>query len=200
MSRRFGLFFVCAWAVVLQAVPAHSGEGILSAVVYQPLPVGVAITVRPLDNSDANLVLQREFERQLRRLGHRVSPDGMLILTFETRNVIGTWSEPGRRTIIELEGRNAVGDDNSTKAMVNIYDSKRGGVLNKGQGGPSIVTPSQFRLEVTVDARQSGKRLWQGWTVADQGRTDGLMLTQAMIPSLVGNLGKTVRGQPISLP
>ncbi len=200
MSRRFGLFFVCAWAVALQAVPAHSGEGILSAVVYQPLPAGVAIAVRPLDNSDANLVLQKEFERQLRRRGHRVSPNGMLILTFETHNVVGSWSEPERRTIIELEGRNAVGDDDSTKARVNIYDSKRGGILNKGQGGPSVVTPSQFRLDVTIDSRQGCKRLWQGWTVANQGRTDGLMLTRAMVPALVGNLGKTVRGQSIPLP
>jgi len=120
MIKRFGIFIVFLFSVALQAESAEIGNGVLNAVAYQPIPAGATITVRPLDNSDESLSLQREFEHQLQQRGYQVSADGIIVLTFETRNVVGSWSDSGRRTILELEGRNAVGDDNSTKAMVNI--------------------------------------------------------------------------------
>lgn len=202
MIKRLGIFGVFLFSVAVHIVPAESaeiGSIVLNAVAYKPIPAGTAIAVLPLDNSDENLSLQREFEYHLKQRGYRVSAQGVIVLTFEMRNVVGSWSDSGRRTIIELEGRNAVGDDDSTRAMVNIYNSKRGGVFNKGRGGIATVTPSQFRLDVSLDTRQGGKRLWQAWSVANQGQTDGLTLTKAMVPVMVGNLGQTVRSKRIAL-
>ena len=44
------------------------------------------------------------------------------------------------------------------------------------------------------------KRLWQAWTIADLESNDGLDLTLAMIPVMVGSLGRTVKKQPFTLP
>lgn len=199
--KRIGFLIVAASLMVtFGALAQSSGEGLLNAVSYRPLPTGGPIAVRALDNSDTNILIQREFERQLQAKGYVISADALLILTFETRDEAGAWSAGSRRTLLELEGHNATGDNETAKARVNLFDSVRGGVFNEGQGGPSVVTPGRYRLDVTIDNRSDGKRLWQGWSTAAQGYADGLTTTRAMVPSMVVNLGQTVKSQRFILP
>ena len=201
--RTLSLLKPLAFLLAMAAVSADAqsiDEGVLNAVSYGPLPGSSAIFVEPLDNSDLNLEVQAEFERQLRAGGYTISADAVLILTFETRDEIGAWSDRGRRTVIELQGRGGVVGRDSASARVNLFDSAKGGVLNRGQGGgTTIVTPSRYRLDVTIDDRRTGVRLWKAWAIAELQQYDGATLTKAMVPTLVRNLGESVKSEPFEL-
>ena len=171
----------------------------LNSVAYGEIAPGTPIAVRPLDNSDQNLLLQEQFERQLEANGYAVSKDANLVLSFETRDVVGAWSDGGVRTVIELkDNRHRTGQD-PPQVNLNIYNSSRGGLLNKGRGGgTSIVTPSHYRLDVLVDDRSNGERVWQAWATADIRGAGSGAVSQAMVPALVDHLGSTVKNKPFS--
>ncbi len=176
-----------------------AGDGVLNAVAYRPLPPGSSIAVRPLDNSDENQVLQQVFERELRAGGYTVSKDANLVLTFETRGQVGAWSDGGRRQLLQLQQSQGVGGLDSPKVRLNLYDSRRGAVFNEGRTGTQITTPSTYRLDATIDDRTDGKRLWQAWTTAAVGGSDGFTLTKAMVPVMVAGIGLTVKRQTFTL-
>ena len=202
-SRGGVLALFVAMTVICIAPPTQAADplgdsGVFNAVAYKPLPHDRPIAVRPLDNSDANLAVQRAFEQQLRAIGYDVRPDALLVLSFETRDEIGAWSDDGRRTVLELQGRSG-GNDDSASARFNLFDSARGGIMNEGRNsGTSIVTPSQYRLDVSIDDKQSGERIWQAWAIAEQ-RANSNALTKAMVPGVVRNLGATVKNQVMDL-
>ena len=197
-----GILLVCCGLLAWQpAASQDASTGLFNAVAFRPLPDGAAVRVRPLDNSDENLALQQEFERELTARGHTVSENAPLVITFEVRDEIGAWSTRDRRTVLELEGRGDSLGGHDHKARLNLFDSDRGGILNQGRGsGTSITTPSEYRIDATIDDRTNGRRLWQAWVTADLGYSDGPTLTRAMIPVIIGNLGKTVKRQPFELP
>ena len=176
-----------------------AGDGVLNAVAYRLLPQGSSIAVRPLDNSDENQVLQQVFERELRAGGYTISKDANLILTFETRGQVGAWSDGGRRQLLQLQQSQGVGGLDSPKVRLNLYDSRRGAVFNEGRTGTQITTPSTYRLDATIDDRTDGKRLWQAWTTAAVGGSDGFTLTKAMVPVMVAGIGLTVKRQTFTL-
>ncbi len=188
-------------AVLLNGAAHGAEEGILNAVAYSPLPKDAAIAVRPLDNSDQNMAVKLVFERELRRRGRTVSDDAALVLTFETSGQVGAWTSAGRRSVLELDAHGGRTGGENAQARLNIFDSARGGLLNKGRGGrTSIVTPSRYRLDATIDERESGRRLWKAWAVSDLGQSDGTTLARAMVPVVVGTLGRTVKRHPFSVP
>lgn len=206
MSR---LGFLLACASLLFILPADMpnraaaqsvGQGTLNAVSYFPLPGGTSIAVRPLDDTDDNLILQDEFERRLRAQGYTVSADAPLVLTFETRDEIGAWSDSGQRRPLELKQSQAASGIQDPRVQLNLYDSKRGGVFNEGRGRTAITTPGRYRLDASIDDRSNGQRLWQGWSVAELGAFDSLQLTRAMVPAIVGSIGQTLKRQPFNLP
>ena len=177
-----------------------ASKGVVNAVSYRPVPSGSAVMVRVMDNSDANLALKTDFETALKSQGFQISSDSPLVFTFETRDVVGAWSDSGRRSIIELEGRGGRMGGEDAKARVNIFNTERGGLLNKGEGETNIVTQGRFRLDLTLDDRTSRKRLWQGWAESDQGQHRGSDLLAAMVPIIVGTVGRTVRREAFKLP
>jgi len=178
---------------------AQAEDGTMNAISFQPISGNAKIQVQPLDNSDANLALQTKFEDALRQRGYTISPDAKLILTFETRDEIGAWSSTDRRHVLSLEAKGGREGGENAKAIVNFYNSQSGGVFNKGSGGTSITTPSEYRIDATVEDRTTGKRLWQGWSVAKLGAWDGRTLTEKMIPVIVKGVGKTVRREPFDI-
>jgi hypothetical protein len=186
--------------VAAQSERASADGGVVNAVAYQPMPTGAAIMVRPLDNSDINLTLVKIFETALREKGFTIAKDAALILSFDTGGEIGAWSDAGRRSIVELQARGGREGTEDAYAIVNIFNSSRGGLLNEGHGGTSITTPSQIRVDATVEDRSNGRRLWHGWTIANLAYGDREALTRAMVPILTGNLGQTVSRQPFKIP
>lgn len=181
------------------ALAQYAEEGVLNAVSYHPLPAGQPLAVRPLDNSDENLEILAEFERVLREQGYTIHPESPLVLTFDTEDRIGAWSDDGRRTVLELEGSGGVIGRDSARARFNIFDSQRGGIVNEGEGGNGVVTPSQYRLNVAIEEKGGGERLWQGWATADLQQNSGTALVKAMVPALVRSLGETIKSQPFEM-
>ena len=59
-------FLAVFLSALLSVVLSVRAEGTISAVSFLPVPVGSTILVRPLDNSDSNLILQKDFERALK--------------------------------------------------------------------------------------------------------------------------------------
>jgi len=174
------------------------GEGVLNAVSYRPMPVGSALRVQALDNSDDNLVLVEEVKQALRARGHTVSDDGSMILTVETRDEIGAWSTTDRRHVLEIQSQTNSHSD-ETQVKLNLFDSNTGGILNEGTPGTSITTPSQYIVEFSIDDASNGKRLWQAWAAAELGQANSLDLMRGMIPSLSDALGKTITQETIQL-
>jgi len=198
------VIFIVAWAAVLALRPfgaATAGDGTVNAVSYLPMGVGKIIAVRPLDNSDENLKLQQEFERALRASGYTVSGDAALVLTFETREDDAAWSASDSRPPL-LELKNSPDPDrrglDAPQVQLNLFDSNRGGVFNRGRGVTQI-TARQFRLDAIVDDTRNGRRMWQGWATADVERADSFAATKSLISELVGSIGSSVHSKPVSL-
>jgi hypothetical protein len=203
--RRFSILSssVVSLGLLVQSVgPSFAqgyGEGLLNAIAYKPLPQGSAFSVQPLDNSDQNMRLKKEFEQILTRKGFSVSADAPLVITFETRDELGAYKTRDRRAILELDAHGGREGGEDARMRFNLYDSNSGGIFNQGKGETSVMTPSQYRLEVSIDNRENGKRHWQAWSVANLGKSDGATLIQAMIPEMVGNMGKTVTSRIFEL-
>ncbi len=191
--------------VVVIASPfanAQDGDvGLMNAISYMDISKESPIAVRPLDNSDDNMILQHVFEKALSDSGYKVASDAPLILTFETRDMVGAWSTNGYNTMLELRNNRDRKGSQTPKVLLNIYNSSRGGVFNKGKdkSGTRIVTPSQYRMDVSIDNRNNGKRLWQAWTVANKGHRNSLVLTKSMVPVIVSGLGRTVKRMPFDI-
>ncbi|MDH5748871.1 MAG: hypothetical protein OEY85_06135 [Rhodospirillales bacterium] len=200
MKRLVFLFVGLGVLLVLPATVFAEGDGRMNAVSFSPLPRGVEISVRPLDNSDQNIVLQKQFEQVLQGRGYKISENASLILTFEVLEQVGRWSSAERRTIFEVEGRQSSSGNDDTRARVSLFDSNRGGVFNKGEEKRSGAIPSQSRMDVNIDDRNNGKRLWQAWITGDHGRGGAQTLTKAMVQAVVDIMGQTVKSRPISLP
>ena len=199
--KRCRILITCLGLFLFSGAGAQTlQQGLLNAVAYDPLPAQLSVNVRPLSDSDENLALKQAFETALRERGYTVAVDAPLVLTFETREAAGAWADRGRRTVIELEARDeGVGGDQQ-RVRLNLFNSSSGGVFNRGrEGGTGIVTPSHFRIDLSIDDRSSGERLWQAWAVADIGRLDGRRVSQAMVPGMISRLGETVRQEQLDL-
>ena len=196
--RRFG--FLAALLLSWVTAPAVHAEGLLNAVSFQPLPEGAALFVRPLDNSDQNIALQAEFERELKQKGYTVSKDATLIFSFETRDAAGSWTGGGPNRFVELSNNNDQTGVNAPQVRFNLFNSTRGGLLNPDRKDRTrTVTPSRFRIDVTIENKTNGKRLWQGWSTADIHLGTTRAMSRSMIPAIVNGLGKTVKKKSFPL-
>jgi hypothetical protein len=187
-----------AGLVCVAAGAARAAEGVIAATGLEAVPAGATIAVRPWDNSDQNLAIQRDVENGLRARGFTVVEDAPFVLSFETRDTVGTWDTGDRRTIVEFERRSGGDQEDESKVRLNLYASDRGGVLNKGRTAPDV-KPSRFQLEMTLDG-QNGVRVWQGTMTADLERSDRASLIQKMVPALIAKIGETVKGETVPLP
>jgi len=92
-----------------------------------------------------------------------------------------------------VRGGRTGGED--AKAMLNVFESERGGVLNPGRPARDVV-PSKYQLDVTIGRKGDG-RTWRAQATADVPRTRGSRLVRRMIPGLMEALDETVkRGKP----
>ncbi|MGY9014555.1 MAG: hypothetical protein ACKVG9_04585 [Rhodospirillales bacterium] len=174
------------------------GYGTLNAVSYSPLKVEDSIAVETYDNSADNLKLKELFEAELRKVGYTVSDNAKIALSFEGRDQAGAWVQPGDRTYIELHNNPERDGSKEPKVLLNLYNSARGGVFNKGDGNREV-TPRKYRLDTTIDDKTNGRRIWHAWSVKNVGASDSAALAASMIPLLVKSLGKAVQGQAFEI-
>jgi len=195
---------VLAGGLMGGAWTASAGEGHLNAVSNKPLPAAPEFAVRALDDSDEALDLKLRFENELKARGYRLNPSAELVMTFEIVDELGAYTYTDRRYFVELHAQGSRSGGEDAQARFNVFDSKTGGILNQGGGGGTkIVTPTKYRLKVTVDGPAGPGRLeryWQGWMTGTLGASDNLTLIQAMVAPLVDNVGKTVRNETFPLP
>ncbi len=196
------LLMVAGLLIAAGVASAQSGEqGLLNAIKYRPIPTGAVIEVQSLDNSDENLELVAILEDALRTQGHMVSDHGVLVMTIETRDEIGAWSTSGSDSVIAFQTQQGSGGTDDIDLRVNLFDSETGGLLSNSQSNPTtIVTPSRYVIDVTVDSREDGKRLWQGWITADLSHAGNQSLKHRMIPALANAYGMTIDRQTVTLP
>lgn len=180
--------------LIMSVAVAHAQQITLNAVSYEPIPSGEAVMVEIFDDSDDNKRLKTRFEDQLKSQGYTVSENARLILSFETRDMSGTWTGGGPNRLVEIgNAGNHTGTD-APDVRVNIFDNQRGGLLNpKPKKGVTQVAPSQYRIEASIEDRSNGKRLWQGWSVANIGSADDPTTQNAMVKPIVEHIGQTVR-------
>jgi len=198
--RRIALLSALA-SVVFLTTAAASADGTLNAVSYQPMPTGTTLSVRPLDNSDHNMLLKADFERALRGKGYTISDDAKLVFTFETMDTAGAWTGGGPNPFIELSNNPDQTGIEAPRVKFNLFNTERGGILNPDRTEVTrMVTPSSFRIDVTIDSLTDGKRLWHGWSSINIGAGDNREMTRSMVPVMVEGLGKTVREQKFQVP
>ena len=175
-------------------------DGLVSAVSFSPLASGSAISVRPLDNTDSNMILKKDFELALKSKGFKIGRDEALILTFETIDESGAWIGGGENLIIELSNHDDQSGTDLPRVHLNLFNSRRGGILNpKRLEKTRTVTPSSFRIDVTIDKKANGKRIWQGWSSINSRIGDNQKPSRKMVSVLVESLGQNISRKPFSL-
>ncbi len=197
--RRRGFLLMSAGAMlIILAGPATvRGQEVISGVVnamsFHSMPEGMPILVRPLDDSPENIFIKAQLEDALTNSGFNVAAgNSSLVLSFETRRELGGGPTPQRPVTQRFIERHQESD---------IGDRRYKPQIGKGSPqGPAAISASRFRLDATLDDRQGGKRLWQGWTIARMKGDETRNLATAMAPVLVDSLGKTVRQQTFDIP
>jgi hypothetical protein len=197
MKLRLGLsLFLLSFALT---APRAWADGVMNAVAYQDMPKSMSLHVRPFDDSDDNLAIKRQLERALASKGFESADDGAdYIMNFEVRDRIGSLSTGDNRHILSLQAGGGRGGGENSEARVNVYNSQDGGLLNKGSGN-RVSNRTIYRLEVNVEQRASGERIWDGWAEAELIGGDSRDLLRRMVPTLVKGLGQTIKREPFEV-
>jgi hypothetical protein len=187
------LAFVC-----LSAAKAEANDIVLNAVSYADMPLGRTVAVEILDDSQKNLDLKKQFEDELKAAGFTLDSGARLIMTIETRDESGSWSGGGSTSLIDLANSDNHTGTDAPDVRVRIFDTQRGGILNqKREYGVTEVSPSQFRINASLEDRTNGRRIWEGWSIVNIDGTDDPALQRAMVTPIVKNIGNTVRDEKI---
>lgn len=192
---RFSISLVTAVAmsVLILASPLRA-EGIqVNAVSFSEIPKDESIYVEIFDDSAENQDLKKLFENELRAKGYSISEEGRLILSFETRDTSGKWSGGGPNRLIEMRNSDNHTGKDAPEVRVSIFDSQRGGILNpKRDKGITQVAPNEFRIDVVIEDRTNGRRLWQAWTsTSDNAGAEDTAFHRAMVKPIIDNIGKS---------
>lgn len=167
-------------------------RGLLHAVSFEPLPEGMPILVRPLDDTDENLAIKKEFEAAMATDGFNVAADeARLVLSFETREEVAAGPAPKPQTTIHLRGQEGRMSTSDERNVPKLIEAPR--------DGTRIYRPSRYRIDATIDDKLDGTRLWQGWAVAGLDEHTHLFLAKTMVPAIVDGIGQTVREKPFPL-
>jgi hypothetical protein len=181
-----------AYAPPYAAVAQEAERGVLHAVSFEPLPEGVSILVRPLDDTDENLTIKKEFEAAMDAGGLDVAADdARVVLSFEAREIVAAGPAPQSQSTVRFRGQEGRMGSSDEKNVPRLIEAPR--------GGTRIYRPSRFRIDATIDDNERGTRLWQGWAVADLDERTRLSLARAMVPAIVDSIGHTVRDRPFPL-
>lgn len=189
LSWAAGLAFAAALPPFASAEP--TGDGVLNAVAYAPVPPE-ALEVRVLDNSDENLAIKQDLETALAGRGFRLGRDeAPLVMTIDTGDQTGAWQTAPSWDQFRVQ------DDQRRLWPGGELDVQR--VARYPLPRTTVVTPPQYRLGLTLDDRGSGVRLWEGWSIAELSQGEPGELAHAMVPKLAGSIGETVREESFPL-
>ncbi|MGQ0677377.1 MAG: hypothetical protein ACT4N4_15010 [Rhodospirillales bacterium] len=186
-----------------QAQAPQSGrEALLFAASYIPIPPGSPVTIHLLDDNDGARDLAESFRRELTQRGYRIVPQAPFTLTFWLTGTFDTGEQQARRGLLELGGEGGTGSrvDTDVEARVNLFSTRGGGLFQDPDRSSKARSSSRYRLYASVKEEGTGKRAWLGQSYVDVSGGDPLSVAQALVPSLAGTFGKTVRRETVTLP
>jgi len=190
--KRLSLLAVAALVLGLAPSLAQSPDGPppgrTHASSYAPIPAGLAIAVRPWDNTSANLRLKGKFAETLAQRGVKLAESGApLNLNFETE-VESIAVPEGGPTLGQVQARN-----HESRVRLNFWSTTQDSVTQGRRSNEIGNSSVRYILRATLDDQRSGQRLWQGQTTYDITSGDETTTFALMVPVLLDGLGQTVR-------
>jgi hypothetical protein len=174
-------------------------KGLMNAISFKVLPHNTVFSVKPMDDSNQNIILKQKFEQLLKIKGFSISKNAPFVITFGTSNENSSYTIRNRRSILELDAHGGREGGENARMRFNLFDSNSGGMFNEGKGETALKTNSHFRLDVSIVDRTNGKHHWQAWSTTSQGRSGRSELILAMVPEMVNKIGKKVTSQIFDL-
>ncbi len=195
MRLRTLAFGILVTSALMSTTPLRA-EGLeVHAVAFAELPKGSAINVEIFDDAKENQDLKALFEDELRSAGYNVTEKGRLILSFETRDTSGKWSGGGPNRLIEMRNSDNHTGKDAPEVRLSIFDSQRGGILNPNRDqGITQVAPGEFRIDVVIEDRTNGRRLWQAWSSTnDNAGAEDTVFHRSMVKPIIQTIGKSTQ-------
>lgn len=177
-------------APVFAQAPSAPGAapGRLHASAYAAVPQDLAASVRPWDNSAANLRLKTTFANSLKGRGIRLV-DGGAPLSFNFETEVENLSVPeGGPTLGQVIARN-----HDSRVRMNFWSTTQDSLTQGRRSEAERSGTVRYILRATLDDQRSGTRLWQGEANYVGAPADETAIFAAMVPVLVDAYGQTVR-------
>lgn len=192
MLNTLRILGVCA--ALVAAAPAFAEDeveaapGLAYASSYGPIPTGVAVAVKPWDNTNENLRVKASFTDALSRRGVSLTEKGTpLTLNFETE-IESLAVPPYSRSLGQLQGRNW-----DSRARINLWSNQQDSVIAGRRGDNNTFATTRYILRATLDDQNTGQRLWQGEASYTGATNDQAGTFAAMAPVLVDGFGENLR-------
>lgn len=177
-------------AVLLMGRTAAADEpspGVARSMNFLALPPDAAVTIRPLDNTRANLVLKQHFAAALKKRALRVDEQNAIyVLNFETEV-----DQAARRS--EPSFASGGGSNRDSEVRINVWATHQDSVLRGRVDDQSDRGTLRYILNATLEDGRTGRRLWQGEASYAGAPADEAATLAAMAGVLADQLGRTVR-------
>jgi hypothetical protein len=165
----------------------HVSPGIARSTSFLALSPDAAVTVRPLDNTRANLALKQHFAAALKKRAVRVEETAAVyVLNFETEV-----DQAIKRPASSLGSGSGTSRDSEVR--INVWASHRDSVLRGPAGDQMDRGTLRYVLTATLEDERTGRRLWQGEASYAGAPADEATTLAAMASVLADQLGRTVR-------
>jgi hypothetical protein len=177
-------------ALLLAAGPAAADDpspGVARSMSFLALSPDAAVTIRPLDNTRANLALKQQFAAALKRRAVRVEEQSAVyVLNFETEV-----DQAMRRA--EPSFGSGGGSNRDSEVRIIVWATHQDSVLRGRLDDQSDRGMLRYILTATLEEERTGRRLWQGEASYAGAPADEAATLAAMAGVLADQLGQTVR-------
>ena len=190
MKKLRALAPVCAAIVLATGMAAadDSGSpGVARSMNFLTLSPDAVVTVRPLDNSRANLALKQHFAAALKKRAVRVDDaSAPYVLNFETEV-----DQTIRRSSPSLVSGSGTSRDSEVR--INMWATSQDSVLRGRASDQPDRGTLRYVLTATLEEERTGRRLWQGEASYAGAPADEATTLAAMASVLADQLGQTGR-------
>ena len=164
-------------------------EGRLAAQALQQIAAEDGVVVDMLDDTDANIELQRALVEALSASGRAAvaAPEesGAIVLEFAASEIIGTTGRAGALGEIRVDTVHDL-----VEMRMNLWSSTRDALIT-GRGGADLRSTRLLQLDLVARRRIDGRVVWHARAYCEGRGGDATLLFARMAPVLVGHFGET---------
>jgi len=168
------------------AMAQDPSPGVARSTNFLALSPDAIVTVRPLDNTRANLALKQRFATALKQRAVQIGESARYVLNFETE--VDQTARRGAASLGTIAANNR-----ESEVRVNVWASGRDSVLRGRVDDQPDRGTLRYVLTVTLDDDRTGQRLWQGEASYAGAPADEAATLAAMASVLAEQFGQTVR-------